>query len=438
MLKCTTTGPHLKNILKHVIPLTLFAVLVLSACQPVIPTPLPNITLPAPTLSFSDFPAAAEAARADVARTLNLPVEDVSIERVVPSNWSDSCLGLGGPEESCLQVVTAGYLVKMDAGGVVYEYRTDIQGNALRSVPAGQETPAAVYAAIDTLAAQLGLDPSLISLNGSTAVEWPNSCLGVVTADTACAEVITPGYQVRLVVGAATYLLNTNQDGSQVVLAPAESSQFDQPVIILQTSAEGGCREVQVTPLGVGSGECGGSLEIKAFPGMQRSVELDIWLARYAPFEINAVDGSLTFKGRGTQTAITEEQRAMIAWVQLALLDVQDTPADPTTGLLIDWTRTGGLAGVCDRLLVFESGFAYTRNCSDTALGQTLLQTGQIQLLYNWRDTLKSTLASASEGVTDGFQYDLKFTGGGTQVPDAEIKQAMFIFAAQIYSAIAQ
>jgi len=418
-------------------PLILLAALVLSACQPVVPTPLPNVTLPAPTLSFSDFPAAAEAARADLARSLSLPTDEVTINRVVPSNWSDSCLGLGGPEESCLQILTAGYLVKLDAGGVLFEFRTDIQGNALRAVPAGQETPAAVYAAVDSLAVQLGLDPSLISLNGSTAVEWPNSCLGVAPADTACAEVITPGYQVRLVVGTATYLLNTNQDGSQVVLAPAESSQFDRPVIILQTSADSGCREIQVTPLGVGSGECGGEVEIKAFPGMQRPVELEIWLARYAPFEISAADGSLTFKGRGTQTAVTEEQRAMIAWAQLALLDVQDTPADPTTGLLIDWTRTGGLAGVCDRLLVFESGFAYARDCSDAALGQTLLQTGQIQLLYNWRDSLKSTLASASEGVTDGFQYDLTFTGAGTQVPGAEIKQAMFIFAAQIYSAIA-
>lgn len=412
----------------------LLAVLLLSACQPAAPTALPDLTIPAPTLEFTEFPKAALAARSALAGQLNLTDDEVTIEQVIPALWADSCLGLGGADESCLQVITSGYLVTLSAGGQVYEYRTDMEGRVLRPVPGGMEKPFAVDATIQTLAQQLDTDPALITLIAFEPVDWPDSCLGVETPGIMCAEVITPGYRVLLSANGNVYEFHTNQDGSQVAAASLTAAQSDAPVIILKTiDPQQGCHEIQVSSSGIATGKCGGILEFQAFPGMQRSVELEVWMARYAPFEVSAEDGSMIFNGRGFQTVIVEEQRALIAWTRLVELEIEEPPEDPPPGLVIDWHRTGGLAGVCDHLMIFESGFVYARDCEQNALGQTLLQTEQIKLLYNWRDTLAPAKFTAKDGVTDGFQYEILFNGAGKQAPDDSEQQDMLILSAQLF-----
>ena len=49
-----------------------------------------------------------------------------------PVEWSDSCLGLGGPAESCLMAITPGYRVTFEARGASYEVLTDETGSAVR------------------------------------------------------------------------------------------------------------------------------------------------------------------------------------------------------------------------------------------------------------------------------------------------------------------
>jgi hypothetical protein len=407
--------------------------LVLSACQPAIPTPLPDITLPAPTLAFPEYPEAASAAQAALADRLGLSAEEVAIEQVVPALWPDSCLGLAAEGEICLQVITSGYLVTLRVGDRSHEYRTDLEGRAVRAVPAAMVKPSAVDSAIQALAQQLAIDPALITLAGYEAVDWPDSCLGVTAPDVMCAQVITPGYRIQLIAQGQLYEYHSNLDGTQLVAAPSASIQPEEPVIVLVTKdPQAGCQEIQVTRYGVGAGACGSEPEIKPYPGMQRPVELEIWQERYAPFTVEAADGSLTFSGRGVQTAGAEEQRALIAWTRLAALDVTGELVDPPQGLLIDWRRTGGPANTCDRLMIFESGFAYARDCQDAALGQTLLQTEQIKLLYNWRDNLKTTIATAKSDA-GGYQYELVFNGVGEQSPDEATRQNMFVLAAQLY-----
>ncbi|MHB1448247.1 MAG: hypothetical protein ACYCX1_03770 [Bellilinea sp.] len=308
----------------------------------------------------------------------------------------------------------------------------------MRATVADEEPPAAVAAAQQALADLLTVDPTSITVVSVDAVDWPDACLGVPTPG-ACAQVITPGYRIILSVSGQSYEFHTNQDGSLVIPAYAVGDQSRQPIItLISTDAQGECEQILVSSTGVGAGPCDSTPKVKSFPGMQRSVELGIWQARYAAFEIIGKDGSLKFDGRGTQTAELEEQRAMIAWTRLTELDVSGLPNDPPAGLLIDWRRTGGIAGLCNRLMIFESGFAYARNCDDAALGQTLLPLEQLKLLYNWRDTLASSLVTASDNVTDGFNYDLIFNGAGSQSPDDITKQAMLVLAAQLYALLVQ
>jgi hypothetical protein len=406
----------------------------LAASRPVVPTPIVT-AIPTPRANEP----AAESARNALADRLGLSADKITIEKVQPGLWPDSCLGLGGTGEVCAKVITSGYLVSLLADGLTYEYRTDLQGALVRPVIAAEDTPPAVAAAIKSLAASLGVDISAVSVVSAEAVQWPDACLGVETPGTACAEVITPGYRLTLQSGGSTYELHTNQDGSLVLPASSASPPAEVPVItLLTTNALGICEQVVVTSRGTGTGACNEPPEVKPFPGMQRSVELNQWQARYASFEVKDQDGGLSFTGMGSQTAELAEQRAIIAWTRLAAMDVSGQPNDPPAGLLIDWRRTGGIAGVCNRLMVFESGFAYARRCDQTALGQTLLPTDQIRLLYNWRDNLASALVTASDNVADGFNYELQFNGVGLQPPDNAAKQAMLVLAAQLYTLLLQ
>jgi hypothetical protein len=50
------------------------------------------------------------------------------------TDWQDACLGLGGPEESCAQVVVPGFRVVLEVNGQQYEIRTDQTGEVIRQV----------------------------------------------------------------------------------------------------------------------------------------------------------------------------------------------------------------------------------------------------------------------------------------------------------------
>jgi len=77
-------------------------------------------------------PAGVGAAREQLSQTLNTEESKIVIMTAFEKEWSDSCLGLGGPAESCAAVITPGFEVSMQAGGKTYVYRTNNEGTAVR------------------------------------------------------------------------------------------------------------------------------------------------------------------------------------------------------------------------------------------------------------------------------------------------------------------
>ncbi len=76
---------------------------------------------------------AAAAARKDLAAKLSVDEKSIVIMKVAEATWSDGCLGLGGPAESCLQAEVSGFKVELLAAGKTYFYRTDKTGVSLRA-----------------------------------------------------------------------------------------------------------------------------------------------------------------------------------------------------------------------------------------------------------------------------------------------------------------
>ena len=66
---------------------------------------------------------------------LRVAAEQIQIVDLEQAEWSDSCLGLGRLNESCLQAITPGWGVVFEVNGVTYEVRTDETGGTIRLAP---------------------------------------------------------------------------------------------------------------------------------------------------------------------------------------------------------------------------------------------------------------------------------------------------------------
>jgi hypothetical protein len=77
------------------------------------------------------------AAAAWLVKEANISMDDLRLVSAEHVEWTDSCFGLGGPAESCLQVITPGWRMVAEAGGKQYEVRTDESGSSFRLAPPG-------------------------------------------------------------------------------------------------------------------------------------------------------------------------------------------------------------------------------------------------------------------------------------------------------------
>lgn len=115
-------------------PVFVFALL-LSACAP--DSAQEGSQTSSPALSDEspegDSGAAALAAREHLADRLGVDADDIAVEMTAARDWSDSCLGLGGPAESCLAVITPGFEMQLMHDGMEYRYRTNLDGTAVRA-----------------------------------------------------------------------------------------------------------------------------------------------------------------------------------------------------------------------------------------------------------------------------------------------------------------
>jgi hypothetical protein len=203
--------------MKHIklfIPFLLIA-FVLAACSPaaVPASETPVVSEPMP--QTGEVIAAVEAARQALAESLGIDPGSIAIVDYQQVDWSDGCLGLGGPAESCLAAITPGYAVTLEAGGQQYRFRTNLDGTAWREEIA-QPAPAAVEAARRALSESRGIALEAISVVNFQQVDWSDSCLGLGGPAESCLAAITPGYAVVLEADGQQYGFRTNLDGTAV------------------------------------------------------------------------------------------------------------------------------------------------------------------------------------------------------------------------------
>ncbi len=92
-------------------------------------------------------------------------------------------------------------------------------GDSTVGTPGPQDTISAVAAARADLAARFERDLADVRVVSATPQQWPDSCLGAAEEDEVCAQVITPGYEVVLLLDNNRYTFRTDDDGTVVRFA---------------------------------------------------------------------------------------------------------------------------------------------------------------------------------------------------------------------------
>ena len=194
--------------------------------------PLPPIEIIDPVEDPSDQirPFAAIKALKLLAEKLDLSEDQIEISKTIQVDWSDSCLGLGGPAESCLAAITPGWQVTLLAESKVYIARTDEQGDSIRfedldvAFPVAPpliggydgSVPQAAVAAQEHLAVRLNISVEAVEIVSYQQTDWPDGCLGLAEAGMMCTMAIVPGWRVELSADGQSFIARTNETGSLI------------------------------------------------------------------------------------------------------------------------------------------------------------------------------------------------------------------------------
>src|SRR5687767_4513075 len=82
--------------------------------------------------------------------------------------------------------------------------------------PAPEDLTPAQHAAVETLSENLGVPADEITVVSTEAMDWPDSCVGIEGPPMNCAQVITPGFQIRLEANGKQVVYRTNEDGTRI------------------------------------------------------------------------------------------------------------------------------------------------------------------------------------------------------------------------------
>jgi hypothetical protein len=179
------------------------------------------------------LPEAAVAARQILADMLKIDISEITVKTINEEEFTDSCLVVGGAAESCLQVITPGYVIDMTAKEMDFTFHTSTDGSVIRLAK-----PDALRLASQALATLLGIGTNEITINQITQKDFTDGCLEIHEPGMMCTDVIVPGFVIDFTAAGTRYVYHTNMDGTVIKMEQSGPStglpiQGQDPVVKL-------------------------------------------------------------------------------------------------------------------------------------------------------------------------------------------------------------
>jgi hypothetical protein len=185
------------------------------------------------------------------------------------------------------------------------------------SVPPVDLTPAQIVA-VGKLSDSLHLPLDQIALVSTTAVDWPDTCLGVVHVDKGCVAAVTPGFRIVLEANRVRYEYHVNgKDLKQITGA-------NQALIWRRAGAAGACQALEVYVTGeVFASACGSPPFPMTTLTLEEFQQVATWVRALGPVTATAPAGAdgfttaLSFMGAGVEPSSEAERRALLNFAQM-------------------------------------------------------------------------------------------------------------------------
>lgn len=164
----------------------------------------------------------------DVSNRTRLPVGNFRVTEATQQTWSDSCLGLGGPNESCLFAQVPGWRVVVSEGRNNWVYRTDNTGRSVRLESDGSNTnqpgTTLLNAVYRDLSNRTRIPSNNFRLVESTRQTWPDGCLGLAEPREACTLAQVQGWRLVVSDGRTNWVYRTDLEGRVIRLETGNTS----------------------------------------------------------------------------------------------------------------------------------------------------------------------------------------------------------------------
>ncbi|MDB9526686.1 hypothetical protein PN498_11850 [Oscillatoria sp. CS-180] len=177
--------------------------------------------MPQPDMPNSEFEPLPDAIAEEIKVQLSEEIGDVPLRigRYSRETWSDGCLGLGGPAELCLAVLTEGWQVEViDSSDRSYFYRTDLSGNSIRRSTLDQNLPPSLRDRIFQMVVENGwATAENLAIVEAEPQLW-DGCYGIPSEDGACPDIGILGWRAVVSDGNQSWIYHTDNTGMVIRL----------------------------------------------------------------------------------------------------------------------------------------------------------------------------------------------------------------------------
>lgn len=293
-------------------------------------------------------------------------------------------------------------------------------------------------AALLELATRLNTLPELVQFESLVEQDFPDSCLGLALPDEVCAQVITPGYAGVALVNGQPYAFRASLDGGVVRLENSLPPRFLEAGFSWKLDNKDGCRIAEFYYDSAGFGVCEGEWIEAPYVAARRAEQYAGFVKRYSGcFDAPTPAGNVTFLGQGSLQPDEVQQRMLAEWALQVFQEQSSGQSDDAQRLAFTWSRSGGIAGLCDELHVYRSGEAVPSNCRTeqaAPISTQWLTAEEMKRVYAWLDELKSfTWEQSDPAAADALTLQVTFVGNGAHEANPAEQQALANLAAQAF-----
>ncbi|MBW6475350.1 MAG: hypothetical protein K0B14_19640 [Anaerolineaceae bacterium] len=196
--------------------------LLLSACAEAIQTPPVDRKTPLyeSVGDYLDRTASEKAAIDIIVNQYGHAASQILPLKTTHKTWTDTCLEVAPISEVCVPQEIPGFFMLFYAEHSIFEAHTDQSAQKIYVLNYLSKYSNPIEVAIQYLAKQLDIPTNKILVQSTEQIDWPDSCLGVVSEDIVCVPVLTPGFLIQLEALGVLYEFHADIYGSRLIPIP--------------------------------------------------------------------------------------------------------------------------------------------------------------------------------------------------------------------------